>query len=42
MAIDQGDVYWDRLGKKIGKLEKGRVRQILDGLFLMLEPRYII
>jgi mRNA interferase MazF len=31
----------DMLGEKIGKLEKGRVRQILNGLLLMLEPRYI-
>ena len=31
----------DMLDGKIGKLEKGRVRQILNGLFLMLEPRYI-
>jgi mRNA interferase MazF len=31
----------DMLGDKIGKLDKGRVRQILNGLFLMLEPRYI-
>jgi mRNA interferase MazF len=29
----------DMLGEKIGKLEKGRVRQILNGIFLMLEPR---
>ena len=32
----------DMLGEKIGKLEKGRVRQILNGLFLMLEPRYLL
>ena len=31
----------DMLGEKIGKLEKGRVRQILNGIFLMLEPRYL-
>ena len=31
----------DMLGDKIGKLEKERVRQILKGIFLMLEPRYI-
>jgi mRNA interferase MazF len=31
----------DMLDGKVGKLEKGRVRQILNGLFLMLEPRYI-
>ena len=31
----------DMLDGKIGKLEKGRIRQILNGLFLMLEPRYI-
>jgi len=31
----------DMLGEKIGKLEKGRVRQLLKGIFLMLEPRYI-
>jgi len=30
----------DMLGEKIGTLEKGRVRQILSGVFLMLEPRY--
>jgi len=32
----------EMLGEKIGKLDPGRVRQILDGLFLMLEPRNII
>ena len=31
----------DMIGEKIGKLDNGRVRQILNGLFLMLEPRYI-
>jgi len=41
MAIVQGDVYWDMLGEKVGTLDKGRVRQIISGLFLMLEPRYI-
>jgi len=30
------------LGEQIGKLDRGRVRQILDGLFLMLEPRSIM
>ena len=30
------------LGEKIGNLDLGRVRQILDGLFLMLEPRMIL
>jgi mRNA interferase MazF len=31
----------DMLGEKIGALDKGRVHQILDGLFLMLKPRNI-
>jgi mRNA interferase MazF len=31
----------DMLGEKIGELEKRRVRQILKGIFLMLEPRYL-
>ena len=30
----------DMLGDKIGSLGRGRVRQILSGLLLMLEPRY--
>lgn len=29
------------LDEKIGTLDKGRVRQILNGLFLILEPRYL-
>ena len=32
----------DMLDKKLGTLDKGRVRQILEGLYLMLEPRYIV
>ncbi len=32
----------DMLDNKLGTLDKGRVRQILEGLYLMLEPRYII
>ena len=32
----------DMLGEKIGKLDRGRTREILDGIFLMLEPRNII
>ena len=32
----------DLLDNKLGTLDKGRVRQILEGLYLMLEPRYII
>ena len=31
----------DMLDEKIATLEKKRVRQILNGLFLLLEPRYI-
>jgi mRNA interferase MazF len=31
----------DMLDEKIGTLEKGRVRQILSGIYLMLEPRYL-
>jgi mRNA interferase MazF len=31
----------DMLDEKIGTLEKARVRQILNGLLLMLEPRYL-
>jgi mRNA interferase MazF len=31
----------ETLSEKIGKLEKGRVRQILNGLLLMLEPRSV-
>ena len=32
----------DMLGEKIGKLDRGRTREILNGIFLMLEPRNII
>ncbi len=32
----------DMLDNKLGTLDKGRVRQILEGLYLMLEPRYIV
>ena len=32
----------DLLDNKLGTLDKGRVRQILEGLYLMLEPRYIV
>ncbi len=31
----------DMLDEKIGTLEKGRVREILSGLYLLLEPRYL-
>jgi len=31
----------DMLDEKVGTLDKGRVRQIISGLLLMLEPRYI-
>ncbi len=31
----------DMLDEKIGTLEKARVGQILSGLYLMLEPRYL-
>ena len=31
----------DMLDEKIGTLEKGRIREILSGLYLLLEPRYL-
>ena len=31
----------EMLDERIGTLERGRVRQILNGLILMLEPRYV-
>ena len=31
----------EMLDERVGTLEKGRVRQILNGLILMLEPRFV-
>ena len=31
----------EMLDERIGTLERGRVRQILNGLMLMVEPRYV-
>ena len=44
MVINQGDIYWidkAQLGDYIGTLSPKRVRQILDGIKLVIEPREV-